>query len=320
MFATKSGQSLWKSARVRKSRERRDGKQMRKGMLYMLAMIVAIGTIVSFILNGQAAFNPQQGTFGAGVGTVPIATSKAGVSASVGSLSTFVSGRSGITLTSAISDKLAELEEKTHDDLLNRLTPAMVAAALTDTLHERLETVTNAEIEDMAAKSLRVSLDAGGITGWSSAVALRSTGETAPDAATFVAKAKEYRDESTAEAIAFRALLPGLIRDRIEAKLNELADALPSQYEDDSASPVQAFILAYSFVTDEPLEYSLTSLQDTMRQLADHLANNFGLTDSTSGRKPYGDQGYLYASPVKIFWDEPTVLSFLEKLEEAAAL
>jgi hypothetical protein len=288
----------------------------RKVLVYSSVAVLLTGWLVTRTFKGQAAYSPEQEQFAAGIGTVPIAASVSQVTQSVRSLSTFVSERSGIWITQSAQDKLAELEAKTLSGDLHRLSVSQVSQALSDTLHERLASVTNPQIEDMAANSFRVSPDARALSNWSPHVQIRSTGENVRDATTFITKAEQYRDASTVEAVGYRSLVPGLVQERMQVSLDRLHAMLPSQFSADSLSPVQAYVVAYGFVTDEPLSHSLSSLNNAMSAIAAYFQTTYGLPDSSPGRKPYGDKGYLYASPVGIFWDEAAVTNFIVKLEQ----
>jgi hypothetical protein len=250
-----------------------------------------------------------------GVGSsVTIATNSLNVGQSVNSVASFVSSRSGVNISAAISDRLQDLEARTLNGQLYRLTTAQVASALTESLHERLESVTDAQIEDMAYNSFRVSMDARNVSYWSPQVVLRKTGRNVKDAPTFIEKAKEYRDVSTMEALFYRSQAPGMIANYLLERFAELQTELPA-WAANTVSPVQAYVLAYSIVADDDLAFTLSQHLGLMQKVEDRLFTAHGVPRSASGRLPFGDNGYLYASPVGIFFDDQTLNKFLNRLE-----
>lgn len=251
----------------------------------------------------------------AGVGSaVTIATDSASVAQSVNSVASFVSSRSGVTISTAVSSRLQDLETRTLSGQLHRLTHSQVASALSDSLHERLANVTDAQIESMAYNSFRVCPDARNVPYWSPQVLLRKSSGGIKDAPTFIQKAKEYRDGSTGEALLFRSQAPGLIANQLHERFAELQTDL-SAWASNSLSPVQAYVLAYSFVSDDDLAFSLSQQTAMMQKIENRLFTAHGVPRSAAGRRPFGENGYLYASPVGTFFDDQTVSKLLNRLE-----
>ena len=250
-----------------------------------------------------------------GVGSsVNIATNVSGVAGSVDSLASFVSSRSSVTISSDISSRLQDLETRTLSGQLHRLTLAQVSSAVSDSLHERLASVTDAQINDWAYNSFRNVMDARNVSSWSPQVCLRKTGECVKDQATFSQKAKEYRDASTSEAVVYRSQAPGIISGRIQERFGELHSEL-SAWSGSDLSPVQAYVLAYSFASDDDLVFSLSQQLDMMQKIENRMFTAHGLARSAAGRPPFGENGYLYSSPVGTFFDDQAVKKFLGRLE-----
>jgi len=259
----------------------------------------------------RADVSPLQLGVGSGV---TIATNPSGVAASVESLTSFVSSRTGITVSSEVSSRLQDLETRTLNGQLHRLTLSQLSNALSDSLHDRLGSVTDAQIEDWAYNSFRVLMDARNVSYWGPEVCLRKTGESVKDQPTFIQKAKDYRDASTAEALVYRASAPGIIAGRVQERFGELHAAL-SAWSASDLSPVQAYVLAYSFVSDDDLVYSVSQQVNMMQKLENRLFKAHGVPRSSAGRLPFGERGYLYCSPVDTFFDNDTVEKFLDRLE-----
>ena len=256
----------------------------------------------------------------AGVGsTVTIATNPSDVAQSVNSVASFVSSRSSVTISASISNRLQDLETRTLNGQLRRLTPSQVASALSDSLHERLSSVTDAQIDSMAYSSFRVCTDARNVSYWSPQVVLRKTGQGVKDAPTFIQKAKEYRDSSTPEALLYRSQVPGIITDHLQKRFSEL-QAEVSGWSGNDLSPVQSYILGYSLILDDDLALSLSQQMSLMQQVEDRLFTAHGVPRSAAGRRPFGENGYLYSSPSDIFFGDQTVNKFLNRLEALGQL
>ncbi|HJQ68748.1 MAG TPA: hypothetical protein VKA70_07240 [Blastocatellia bacterium] len=255
-----------------------------------------------------------------GIGTsVTFATNPSEVAQSVNSVASFVSSRSSVTISASISNRLQDLETRTLNGQLRRLTPSQVAGALSDSLHERLASVTDAQIDSMANNSFRVCTDARNVSYWSPQVVLRKTGQGVKDAPTFIQKAKEYRDSSTPEALLYRSLAPGIIAEHLQKRFSEL-QAEVSGWSGNDLSPVQSYTLGYSLITDDDLVFSLSRQLNVMQRIEDRLFTAHGVPRSAAGRRPFGENGYLYSSPSDIFFGDQTVIKFLNRLEALGQL
>lgn len=251
----------------------------------------------------------------AGIGSaVTLAANPSGIAQSVNSVASFVSSRSSVTISASISSRLQDLETRTLNGQLRRLTPSQAASALSDSLNERLASVTNAEIDSMAYNSFRVWTDARILPHWSPQVFLRKTGQGVKNPLTFVQKAKEYRDISTPEALLYRSQAPGIIADHLQKRLSEL-QAEVSAWTTSDLSPVQSYILGYSLILDDDLAFNSSQQLDLMQQVEDRLFTAHGVPRSATGRRPFGENGYLYSSPCGIFFDDQAVDKFLTRLE-----
>ncbi|MEK6303695.1 MAG: hypothetical protein AABO41_23570 [Acidobacteriota bacterium] len=197
---------------------------------------------------------------------------------------------------------------------LHRLTLSQVSSAVSDSLHERLASVTDAQITDWGYNSFRAVPDARNVSYWSPQVLLRKSAPGVKDQPTFIQKAKEYRDASTAEALVYRSKAPGIIADNLQERFGELRAEL-SAWSGSDLSPVQAYVLAYSLVSDDDLVFSLKQQLDMMQKIENRMFTAHGLARSAAGRLPFGENGYLYSSPVGTFFDDTTVKKLLGRLE-----
>jgi len=105
-----------------------------------------------------------------------------------------------------------------------------------------------------------------------------------------------------------------MIASHLQKRLSEL-QAEVSAWSSNDLSPVQSYILGYSLILDDDLAFSLSQQQDMMQKIEDRLFTAHGVPRSAAGRRPFGENGYLYSSPAAIFFDDDTVNKFLNKLE-----
>ena len=282
---------------------------------FILFGVCAANRFLFFYPSSIRAVRADVSPLQLGIGnSVTLATNASGVAGSISSVASFVSSRSGLTISSDVSSRLQELETRTLNGQLHRLKVSQVASALSDSLHDRLASVTDAQISDWGYNSFRVTPDARTVSYWSPQVLLRKSAPGVKDQPTFIQKAKEYRDASTAEALVYRSKALGIINDSLQERFGELRAAL-SAWSSPDISPLQAYVLAYSFASDDDLVYSLSQQQNMMQRLEDRLFTAHGVPRTSAGRRPFGENGYLYASPVGTFFDDGTVKKLLGRLE-----
>ena len=303
--------------------------EMKRKRLRIYLSLAALALLVVCVGNRFLDFQPPPlrgavranlSPLQAGIGnSITLATNTSGVAQSVNSVASFVSSRSSVTISASISNRLHDLETRTLNGQLRRLTPSQVASALSDSLHERLASVTDAQIDSMANNSFRVCIDARNVSYWSPQVVLRKTGQGVKDAQTFIQKAKDYRDSSTPEALVYRSQVPGIIAEYLQKRFSELQSYV-SGWSANDLSPVQSYILGYSLIVDDDLALSLSQQLNLMQQVEDRLFTAHGVPRSAAGRRPFGENGYLYSSPAEIFFGDEAVNKFLNRLEALGQL
>lgn len=115
----------------------------------------------------------------------------------------------------------------------------------------------------------------------------------------------------------------------VRGKMRNLAEAVPEQFgnlwdlandnesgaADAGFSPLQAFLVAYSMVSNDYMGYSEANLRKFMNLNRDASAKRFGHFPSPEGHQAYGVNGYLFSTPLDLFFDEPTVNRFLGRVE-----
>jgi hypothetical protein len=83
-------------------------------------------------------------------------------------------------------------------------------------------------------------------------------------------------------------------------------------------TPLQAFLFAYSLVSDDRLDYGQANLRKSMESKQKYWAKELGRPfPSPDGRHAYGVNGYVFSSPLDLFFDEQNVNRLLDRIEKA---
>jgi hypothetical protein len=237
----------------------------------------------------------------------------------VNSVTKFVETRPGVSLGEATKERLAALEANVQSGNGHRLTLDTFSAALSATVLERFSSLTDEEIAQ-TDESLR--------------------GFTAPDMPenfdrSFklpqgfvsignppeknIARLKVMRDQLKSPA---RDVWADIFREKVlynvRGKAENLAEAVPEQFgnlwdtADDRESsgaaagftPLQAFLFAYSMVSDDRLDYGQANLRKSMEAKQKYWAKELGRPfPSSDGKHAYGVNGYVFSSPLDLFFD-----------------
>lgn len=143
---------------------------------------------------------------------------------------------------------------------------------------------------------------------------------------------KAVRDQLNSPA---RDVFAGIFREKVlynvEGKAQNLARAAPGQFGnlwevavgrescavDAGFTPLQAFLFAYSLVSNDALDYSQANLSRKMKTKRDSRTESLGRPyPSPDGHRAYGVNGYLFSSPLDLFFDEQTVNRLLDRIEK----
>lgn len=238
-----------------------------------------------------------------------------GPSEVVNNLATFLASRSDIVLSQAVRNRLIALETQTMYGGRPRKTAWNISSALSDTWFERVTELTNSQIYEIGACTITwvdVSYDDGG-----SGPMVRCSGElTFGTMEGWMENACAYRDASTPEAVAARAATPQTIHNHVQQRLQVYQEALPSQWNSTMGyTPVQAFLIAYSMMTDDWLDGSASALTNQMQTVEAEIHQYFpGVQTSCVNRKPFGYMGYLYSTHTPYLFTETVQNRLIDRL------
>jgi len=250
-----------------------------------------------------------------GLGSVQFATTKTSdketVARSIESAASFIQDRSGLELSDSTKQKLASMELRTLTGESRPLTANGLADVLTVTAIQRLSALTDEEINEIVAT---LSHGDGEIT-------LRASGAGSFTPSEFVDQVKAMRnlgskgDESLERMI--RAAVTAEISDRIKA----YSEALPEQFSEAATvglTPLQAVLLTYSVAADDLMAGTQGSLKVKM-SVIQKVMEARGTKAAGTPEKAYGVNGYLFATPLHLVFDESTMAGLLELMDERSA-
>ncbi|HYV25614.1 MAG TPA: hypothetical protein VE969_10305 [Pyrinomonadaceae bacterium] len=273
-----------------------------------------------------------------GVGTEVELThdsSPAQIRAAVNSVTKFVEARSGVSLGEATKERLAVLEAKVQSGAGRRLTLDTYSAALSATVLERFSSLTDEDIAQMdetlrgfKAPDLPESFD------HSFKLPQGFVSISIPPEKN-IATLKVVRDQLNSPA---RDVWADMFREKVlyyvRGKAENLAEAVPEQFGNlsDAANgressgatagftPLQAFLFAYSLVSDDRLDYGQANLRKSMEAKQKYWAKQLGRPfPSLDGRHAYGVNGYVFSSPLDLFFDDQNVNRLLDRIEKAGS-
>lgn len=249
-----------------------------------------------------------------GIGAqAPCPTSSSNLASRINNARNFIFSRSGMGVTQEVADRLFLLEQETLPGGCNapncpRLTRQQVKDVITATFMNVLGSLSDAQIDNMAYNSLRV------LPGYARAgrvfeVQLRSSQwNMGPEE--FKQMARDIRSPYSL----LRPLAQTEIANLVESQLNWLAYGC-SDWNTSTYSPYQVFILAYALASDDPLVMSRTELAARMEEDRIRIYNDCGLICPTEGRYAFGDTGYLYSSPMTVFFNEAVQNDLLNRVD-----
>ena len=105
----------------------------------------------------------------------------------------------------------------------------------------------------------------------------------------------------------------------IQRRSRYLGEAVPEKFgfAATGLTPLQAVLITYSAISDDPLAHSSSNLQKRM-EVVQEIATKHARQPypSPAGRHAYGPNGYIYSSPLDIVFDERTVNLLLDHIAE----
>jgi hypothetical protein len=280
------------------------------------------------------------------------------VRASLDSMAEFIRYRSGLELKDEIKVRLARMEERVLNGNGQRIGVDELGNLFTTILVERLHNCTDAEIEhaadaavnvktmplkyDRATKTLvRIdktkeadapAVDRGegkgaegsGKCKSSGDVTLRFSGEGKMTKDVFILEAKSLRSrfQSPLQQVALVGIARQIVSRIVRARVETLSATLHEQWggaHDEGLTPAQAFLIAYSTISDDPLWHSRDELKNMRKHLERMWQEDTGEAISYEGQTAFGTGGYLFSSPLGLALNQETTARLLKLIDERSA-
>jgi hypothetical protein len=271
-----------------------------------------------------------------GVGTeVEFATANSSVGdirASVNSVDNFMFKRSGSKLSGATKNRLTAMEARVLSGAARRLTISELAGIMAATALERASALTDQEIAHMD-KSVR-GFDAPDLPesfrhGHERLISTRAGSLQIMSSDKFVGQMKALRAQiATPVGEVFEGATRKAVYEEVSRRAALFSGAVPEKLgglwdiaadtEGVGVTPLQAVMLAYSVASEDLLCDSEVDLGRYMKSLqaARSAAQQY---PSPVGHFAYGENGYVFSSPIDLVFDDQTVNRFLDRIEERSA-
>ena len=230
---------------------------------------------------------------------------------SVDQAANFIRSRSGLAMGDKTRRTLIQMEKKVSKNNSNRdVSVADLTDAVTDTIFERLMTLTDSELE-AAGRTLRNS---------HAGVLLRATGNYMSTVEEFAAQSKSLRNQARDRSSTARSAVRAFVEEEAQIRFSLFSEALPDQFGkalEEGVTPVQGLLISYSIITDDYLDGS----QDELNRLMTTLPGAPARGHRIAGRQvhAFGVRGRIFSTPATLFFNKETMDSFLKRLEKARA-
>ena len=260
-------------------------------------------------LKGYARASLQRGV-GDQVRFATATDSAESVQASVESADNFILERTNLSMSAETKIRLVKAEQDVLRGNGRRLSVEELTDTLTEIVLNRVATLNNADIE--WAANVYQPNSGGQITARANGKWGYLTTEQ------FSSQVRAGRQWSGRGNVALKTSLRSMIDGEVQARVNALATTLPEKFGNlhrEGATPVQALLISYSLAADDPLESSQSELRSQLiqRRMIEgqtrpaHLRRDSG--------KPYGVNGFVYSSPVNLFFDRAAIGQLLARAE-----
>ena len=238
------------------------------------------------------------------------------------SLAEFIKGRTGITITESTKARLNLLEETASKTGAGGISANKLSRILTNWIIDRAASLTDDELLS-AENSFR-----GFITpelaanpppklaelGRRKNLLLRASILVHESHA--IPLLKSIRDRAAAGDETLRQQAYDLVRDEVRKQITVLSEAAPDFFSGTSSdmaearlTPLRSFLIAYAVVSDDRLTHNQASLEKEMRAHWEGVIKHGGggYFPPPEGQHAYGPNGYLYSSPLDLFFNEPSL-------------
>jgi hypothetical protein len=267
---------------------------------------------------------------------------------SVASVGAFVERRADLRLDPAVFNRLVDLEQRTLDGRLRRLSVHDVSDIFSTILCEKVRDLNDSEIASAAegfenvvtilphetagdekaqfavAKRMRGVPPSAGLDRPPNDVMLRADGSGNMTTDRFVTMAKDFRArlQSPSMFVLVTGQATTFLEDYLDKRLSIVERAVPESWgsaRSGGLTPVQAFMTAYSSASDDMCAFTSDELVRMQRSgIEAHLPATV-LAKQTGLRTSFGRYGDLFSTPLDMALDARTLEKLLDRIEERAS-
>jgi hypothetical protein len=241
-------------------------------------------------------------------------SSESEIKRSVESIDAFLYSRSNIRLSDTVKSRLVAAEQQVALGANSRLTSEQLIDVLTEVAFRRLQSLTEDEIRSAKAtyeKSYIVDGSYAGFT-WKQI-------KLSPE--DFEKRLKGLSERSKSNNRELRKTLKKLIagnspENGVNGQIQLYTRVLPEQFGavmQAGISPSQALLIAYAIASDDPIHVARTALQMEMAQAHKNIGGP--RYPEPNGSCPFGTNGYLFATPLDLLFNDQTIGSMLDILQ-----
>jgi hypothetical protein len=221
----------------------------------------------------------------------------------VESAADFIRSRSGLKMSDHFKKRLAQAESDVLSGKSRYITVEELTDNMTAAVVDRLANLTDEEIQ----KAVEASADQNG--------EIRSRADAKWGVMTrkdLLRQAKAGREWSRRGDSGLELGLRGMIEGEVNDRVNALTTNLPEQFgnaNSEGLTPTQAFLIAYSVVTDDPLSNSRADLAQMLKQkkMDERVTREQWLARKNASNLPYGPNGFLHPSGLHVFFTNDSV-------------
>jgi hypothetical protein len=223
------------------------------------------------------------------------------VNGAVGSVASFIAGRSGLVMSDATRLRLAEMEQSSLKAQGHRITVEQLSDAIADALVQRLASVTDQEAA-FAARTLE--------TGHPGQIFLRANGEGYYKNQQFLDEVKSLRFLAQKNGNAARKNIYAVLLKMVKERVAVFSEAVPDQFGgtmNNGVTPLQAVLVTYSLAADDYLADSRDELQAAVRASEKQ-------SRGSAQKTAYGVRGRFFSTPLNLIFNQEMVSGLLDSL------
>lgn len=294
-------------------------KSVIKNVIYSVLTLSLLGLLFMPAIQQKSAANDQyQQRY---LGRLKEAMTEVNLS-SAESIGNFVQVRSGLEITPSVANRLNQMEALSNARSDKLISYNKFIDVVTDLALDKASKLTDEEV-DKVITSLQGFRDPNEVTTDENPLtAIRPGKYTMAKRGDLAAQLKAMRRSEA------QLLIKGTIRNFIEREVhNTLVDLVKASPENFGEvwdfnenrpglglKPNQVFLLTYSLVSGDLLTDNQVTINKNMEQVQQEMIKRKGKYPSPSGHKAYGDNGYLYSSPVNILFNETEQMRLLDRV------